>query len=151
MGFGQKPIFAIGVIDMRDNLLNYTKKWDGTERTDGNTTPYTFYNNYSSDGFFRNFRISDVIFPPEYTTWTTNSFGQGCFGNNYWITNTQSLLTPTGFNNAVGEKFSGIDGQWSNLYLHVPSTLLSQYETTWASIIANAKSLTIIGDADSVI
>jgi hypothetical protein len=26
MGFGQKPIFAIGVIDMRDNLLNYTKK-----------------------------------------------------------------------------------------------------------------------------
>jgi hypothetical protein len=25
MGFGQKPVFAIGVIDMRENLLDYTK------------------------------------------------------------------------------------------------------------------------------
>jgi hypothetical protein len=52
---------------------------------------------------------------------------------------------------ALSSKYNGADGSWTNLYLHVPSELLSQYLTTWADMITGAKSLTIIGDADSVI
>jgi hypothetical protein len=58
---------------------------------------------------------------------------------------------PANFNNALASRYNGSDGKWANIYFHVPSGLLSQYQSSWSDMVTNAKSLTIIGDADSMI
>jgi hypothetical protein len=150
MGFGQKPVLALGVIDMR-NMLDYTKKWDGTERIGVDTSSYTFYDSFTSDGFFVHNNATEVILPSEYTTWTSVSMRAPSLLTAFWVTDTQNVLQPTNFELANRDKYNGSEFAWCNFVLHVPNALLNNYLSIWENMISGTQSLSIIGDADLII